>query len=78
MSYLHHQQERVEDDQSHDEIFERRRNDHAPNFIFETVAIFGHVAFQRLGLDREIDAGFLRREMTVELWSNARAKKQVT
>ena len=58
-SYLHHEQQRVEHDQSHDEIFKGRRDDHSPDFVFEAFAILGHVAFQRFGLDGEIDAGFL-------------------
>lgn len=60
-AYLHHQQKCVEDDQSHDEILERSRHDYSPDFIFEALAIFRHVAFERLGLDGKVDARFLEK-----------------
>ena len=58
-SYLHHEKERVEDDEGHDEIFERSRDDHSPNLVLEALSVFWHVAFKRFGLDGEIDARFL-------------------
>ena len=58
-SYLHHQQQRIEHDERHDEIFKRRRDHHSPDFVFQTVTVLGHVSLQRLGLNGEIDTRFL-------------------
>lgn len=60
--YLHHQQERIEYDQHHDKVFERRGDDNSPDFILETVPLAGHVTFQRSHTDSEIYARFLERD----------------
>jgi hypothetical protein len=58
--YLHHEQQRVQHDQQHDEIFKGRRHDNPPDFVFETVPSAWHVPLQRPRTDCEIDAGFLQ------------------
>ena len=59
ITYFHHEQYRVEHDESHDEVLERRRHDHPPYFVLQAVHFFWHVALQRFGLDGKVDAGFL-------------------
>lgn len=59
-NYLHHEEERVQHDQQHDEIFKRRGHHHSPDFVFETVSSVWHVSLQGSRTDREIDAGFLQ------------------
>lgn len=57
--YLHHQQQRVENDQHHDEIFKWCGHNDSPNFIFETIPLTGHVALQWPSTNSEINTGFL-------------------
>jgi hypothetical protein len=63
-NYLHHEEERVQHDQQHDEIFKRRGHYHSPDFVFETVSSVWHVSLQGSRTDREIDAGFLQHGQT--------------
>jgi hypothetical protein len=62
MVYLHHQQDRVEDNENHDEVLERRGDDHSPYLVLEAVHLLGHVALQRFSLDGKVDAGFLQQQ----------------
>ena len=50
---------KYEDDEDHDEVLEGRGDDHAPDLVLAAVHLLGHVALQGLGLDGEVDAGFL-------------------
>lgn len=59
---LHHEQQRIEHDQHHDKVLERRRNYNSPDFVFETVPRAWHVTFIRPGAYCKIDARFLRTE----------------
>ena len=58
-AYFHHEEDGVEDDEDHDEVLEGRGDDHAPDLVLAAVHLLGHVALQGLGLDGEVDAGFL-------------------
>lgn len=58
-AYLHHQENSVQHDENHDEVFKRGRHNHPPDFVLETIPLFGHVSLQRFGLNREIDTSFL-------------------
>ena len=44
-SYLHHQKNRIENNQGHDEVLERCRLNNPPKPIFETNSFFWHVTF---------------------------------
>lgn len=60
--YLHHQQQRVENNKHHDEIFEWCRHDDSPDFVFETIPFAGHIALQWSCTDSKINTGFLWEE----------------
>ena len=62
-THLHHQKNGVEYDECHNEVLERRRHNHPPDLVLQTVHLFRHVALQRLGLDGEVDARFLSRQI---------------
>lgn len=73
-NYLHHEEERVQHDQQHDEIFKRRGHHHSPDFVFETVPSVWHVPLQGSRTDREIHAGFLQHGQTTNKRSASRKK----
>ena len=58
-AHLHHQENGVEHDECHDKVLERRRHNHPPDLVLETVDLLRHVPLQRLSLDSEVDASFL-------------------
>ena len=60
LHYLHHEEDCVEDDEEHDEVLEGAGHDHPPQFVLEAVSLLRHVALQGLGLDGEVNAGFLK------------------
>ena len=47
---LHHEQDGVEDDESHDEVLKGRGDDDPPQLVLETLPLFWHVSFQGLRL----------------------------
>lgn len=57
--YLHHKDDGVERNQSHDAVLEGRRNYKLPHAILEAEFILRHVASQRPGVDGEIYTGSL-------------------
>lgn len=57
--YLHHEDDGVERNQSHDAVLEGRRNYKLPHAILEAEFILRHVASQRPGVDGEIYTGSL-------------------
>ena len=52
---------RVEHDQYHDKVLEGGRRDEAPHVITQTLVVLRYIHIHRLGIDHELDAGFLRR-----------------
>ena len=58
--YLHHEEDGVEDDEEHDEVLEGAGHHHPPQLVLEAVPLLGHVSLQGLGLDGEVNAGFLK------------------
>ena len=69
--YLHHQDDGVERDQSHDAVLEGRRHHELPHAVLEAQFIFWHVASQRLGVDGEIYTGSLREERSGAVFSKS-------
>jgi hypothetical protein len=59
--YLHHEEDGVEYDEGHDEVLEWRGDDDPPELVLEAVALARHVALQRLSVDREVNAGLLKK-----------------
>lgn len=60
--YLHHKDNGVERNQSHDAVLEGRRHHKLPHAILETQFILRHVASQRPCIDGEIYTGSLWEE----------------
>jgi len=44
MCYLHHEDNGVERNHDHDEVFERRRHDQLPDAKLERVLVLGHIS----------------------------------
>ena len=59
MAHLHHEEDRVENDEGHDEVLEGGGHHDPPQFVLEAVPLFRHVALQRLRVDGKVDTGFL-------------------
>ena len=59
-SYLHHQEDRVEHDECHDEVLERRGLDDPPESVSHAHSLLGHVPLQRRGVDGKVNARFLQ------------------
>lgn len=74
-TYLHHEQQRVQNDQYHDEILEGRRHHQSPYFVLHAVPVFGHVPLQRSCLYGEIYAGFLKQTRSPRTVSNPRSPR---
>ncbi len=70
MVYLHHEEDGVENDEGHDEVFEGRGDDDPPELVLEAVALPRHVALQRLSVDREVNAGLLTKKRTTAIFRN--------
>ena len=58
-TYLHHEQNGVQDDQGHDDVLKAGANHQFPDSILERVLVFRHVSLTGPSLDGEIDATFL-------------------
>lgn len=54
LSYLHHEDDSVESDQSHDAVLKGRRHHKLPHTILKAEFILWHVACQRLSVNSEI------------------------
>ena len=67
--YLHHEKNSVENNESHDEIFEGGGDDNPPQFVLETVPLLRHVPLQRFRVDRKINAGFLETKINFRVES---------
>ena len=60
VSYLHHEQNSVKHNESHDEILKGRGLDDPPQLVFEPSPLLRHVPLQRGRVDGKIDARFLK------------------
>ena len=60
MSYLHHEENGVENDEGHDEVLEGGADYDPPELVLEAVPLPRHVPLQRLSVDREVNASFLK------------------
>ena len=59
-AHLHHQKNRVEDDERHYEVLERSGLDDSPQSVPHANSLLGHVPFQGRRVDGEVDAGLLQ------------------
>ena len=64
ISNLHHEEDSVEDDKGHDKVLEGGADHHPPQLVLEAVPLPRHVALKRLGINRKIDACFLKGKYT--------------
>lgn len=62
ISYLHHQENRVQNNENHNEVLKRSRYDHSPDFVLEAIHFLWHVSLKRLSLNGKINARFLKRK----------------
>lgn len=69
---LHHQHDRVEGDQSHDGVLERRGYDKFPHLVLEGLLVLRHVSGQWFGVDGEVNASPLFEEETKQKQDCAR------
>lgn len=60
--YLHHEDDGVESNQSHDAVLEGRRHHKLPHAILEAQFILRHVSCQRFGVNCKIYTGSLPEE----------------
>lgn len=58
-TYLHHEQQCVENDEGHDEILEGRRDDYSPHFVLKTRPFAWHIPLKRSRFYREVYTRFL-------------------
>ena len=81
ISYLHHQENRVQNNENHNEVLKRSRYDHSPDFVLEAIHFLWHVSLKRLSLNGKINARFLKRKkvkpelLNVSTQSTVMAKK---
>ena len=61
---LHHEEDSVEDDKGHDKVLEGGADHHPPQLVLEAVPLPRHVALKRLGINRKINACFLKGKYT--------------
>lgn len=58
-TYLHHEENSVENNEDHDKVLKGRTNYDPPNFILERVLVLGHVPLKGLGLNGKVNAALL-------------------
>ena len=58
--YLEHEQDGVHENEQHDEVFEGPGRDEPPDVVPDASRLWRDVELERLGLDGEVDAGFLK------------------
>ena len=61
-TYLHHEEDGVEDDEGHDEVLEGRRLDDPPEAVAHAHPLLRHVPLQRRRVDGKVDARLLQSE----------------
>lgn len=62
-THLHHEQECVEYNEGHDEVFEGRGDNYSPHFVLKTRPFTRHIPLQRTRLYREVYARFLKKKV---------------
>ena len=67
ISYLHHEQHRVENDEEHDEVLKWRRGYKSPDMEQESRLLFWNIDLHWLGLDHIVDARFLEEVKKMEV-----------
>ena len=58
-TYLHHEQNGVQDDQGHDDVLKASADNQFPDTIFERVFVLWHISLTGPSCDGEVDAAFL-------------------
>ena len=65
-SYLHHEENGVEDDQYHDEVFEGSGDDNSPYLVLEAVHLLRHVSLQGPRGYGKVNARFLETKVFLQ------------